>query len=463
VTDGPTDPLDDGTPPQTIMLTADLALLEDDIYRDLSLHFKDDIDDLTVHFKHAWYKLMSGDIGPVTRCHGPEVPPAQPFQWPLPEPLPEEQLADFNAVRSSILGVMTTENAAVLPMDAGGYGPLFVRLAWQCANPYRATDHKGGCNGARIRNLPQSGWSANTAMDDAMALLQPVKDKYGDGLSWADLIVLSGNVALEQANPKIALTFTGGRTDAPIDEKPDMVSDKLEVIINGGDQDDTIDQMMNMQAIWGFTFNEVVALIGGGHSLGRVHSDRSGFQSGQWTTNPNTLDTQFFHNLLNLDWTLINGDTDKMQYTSTAADGTPLQMLRSDMNLRFAMEYRAVAEQYLANEDLFFADFTAAWTKIMNQDRFDLTISEEDNTPSNDSGDDDDDISNTSVALIFGFVGAAIGVLITALAAHFVIYAPKSPSDGLKSPLNNDRGSVTDLRSSSYIPPVRPSEVGETL
>jgi hypothetical protein len=138
-------------------------------------------------------------------------------------------------------------------------------------------------------------------------------------------------------------------------------------------------------------------------------------------------------------------------------------MLRTDMNLRFAMEYRAVAEQYLANEDLFFADFTAAWTKIMNQDRFDLTISEEDNTPSNDSGDDDDDISNTSVALIFGFVGAAIGVLITALAAHFVIYAPKSPSDGLKSPLNNDRGSVTDLRSSSYIPPVRPSEVGETL
>lgn len=455
----PTDPTDEGTPPQTIMLTADLALLEDPTYRDLSEHFMNDMGDLTAHFQHAWYKLMSGDVGPVTRCHGPDVPPPQAFQWPLPDPLPEDQLPDFNSVSASIKDVMYTENTAVLPMDEGGYGPLFVRLAWQCANPYRSSDHKGGCNGARIRNLPQSGWSANAALDSAMDLLQPVKDHYGDSLSWADLIVLSGNVALQEANPdKISLTFTGGRTDAPADEQPDLISDQLEVFINGGDQDDTIDEMLNMQALWGFTLTEVVALIGGGHSLGRVHNDRSGFVSGQWTTNPNTLDTQFFYNLLNLDWTLINGETDKMQYTGTAADGTALHMLRTDLNLRFAMEYRAVVEQFLANEDLFYTEFASAWTKVMMQDRFDVTTTSDDNTPTSDSSDEDDDMSNTSVALIFGFVGVAVGVLVASLAGYFIM-KPGEDQTGLKAPLSESG----DLRSSSYVPPTRPSDIGETL
>ena len=472
VADGPTDPADTGTAPQTIMLTADLALLEDDTYRDISQHFKEDMDSLTVHFSHAWYKLMSGDVGPVTRCKGPDVPPPQSFQWPLPEPLPVEELANFESVKTSILDIMYTENVTVLPMDAGGYGPLFVRLAWQCANPFRDTDKKGGCNGARIRNLPQSGWSANVAMDSAMDLLQPIKDQYGSGLSWADLIVLSGNVALAEANSALAtsLTFTGGRVDAPTDEQPDLVSDKLEVFINGGDQDDTIDEMMNMQAIWGFTFNEVVALIGGGHSLGRVHEDRSGFVSGQWTTNPNILNTEFFHNLLNLDWTLINGETDKMQYTSTADDGTPLQMLRSDMNLKFSMEYRAVAEQYLGNEDLFVADFISAWTKIMNQDRF--ALSSADDTLTSTDEEDDDELSNTSIALIAGFGGVTIGVLITALAAYFLlVHAPQRQGhkDTLASPLNSNSSPhassshIPPATKNIEVPPARPSEVANTL
>jgi catalase-peroxidase len=457
VPDGPTDAGDIGTAPEVIMLTADLALLEDQSYRDISMHFKDDLDSLTTHFNHAWYKLMSGDVGPVTRCRGPNVPPAQSFQWPLPDPLPVEELADFAAVSKSILEVMYTENADVLDMDPGGYGPLFVRLAWQCANPFRSTDNKGGCNGARIRNMPQSGWTANVAMDSAMDLLQPVKDMYGDSLSWADLIVLSGNIALSEANSVLydSLSFTGGRVDAPAGEQPDLIADKLQVILNGGDQDDTIEEMMNMQAIWGLTFNEVVALIGGGHSLGRVHSSRSGFVDGQWTTNPNVLDTEFFHNLLNLEWTLINEDTDKMQYTSTASDGTTsLHMLRTDMNLRFSMEYRAVAEQYLGDQELFLADFSSAWTKVMNRDRFDL------DTTVATSSDEDDELSRTSLVLIAGFGGGTLGVLITALAAYFLVHK-QGPKDSMNAPLN--AGAASSSSRSSEVPAVRPSEVADTL
>jgi catalase (peroxidase I) len=114
---------------------------------------------------------------------------------------------------------MLTPNPGVLAPDAtppngvATYGPLFIRLAWQCASTFRVTDYLGGCNGARIQFTPQSAWPVNVALDKALLLLKPVKDKYGDSLSYSDLIVLAANVAIENAGGR-KMTFCGGRTDA---------------------------------------------------------------------------------------------------------------------------------------------------------------------------------------------------------------------------------------------------------
>jgi catalase-peroxidase len=128
-----------------MMMTTDLALLEDDLYLELVNRYADDLGYLEDQFKHAWYKLTTRDMGPVSRCFGDSVPPPQPFQFPLPDPLPEAQLADFDSVKQYLVdNILYVPNTNVLSMDAGGYGPLFVRLAFQCANTFRQTDYLGG-------------------------------------------------------------------------------------------------------------------------------------------------------------------------------------------------------------------------------------------------------------------------------------------------------------------------------
>lgn len=128
-----------------MMMTTDLALLEDANYLELVQRFSEDKNYLEEQFAHAWYKLTTRDVGPVTRCFGNDVPPPQPFQYPLPGPIPQEDLVNFNSVKQYLIdNILYVPNTAVLGMDEGGYGPLFVRLAWQCANTFRQTDHMGG-------------------------------------------------------------------------------------------------------------------------------------------------------------------------------------------------------------------------------------------------------------------------------------------------------------------------------
>ena len=147
-------------------------------------------------------------MGPVTRCLGNEIPPAQDWQNPLPAPPPPSSLPDFSAVKSAIRNITPPE----------GYGYEFparlIRLAYQCASTFRVTDYLGGCNGARIRFTPQKDWPENVALETVLSLLQPIKDSFKN-LSWADLIVLAGNTALESAGAlNVTLPFCGGRTDA---------------------------------------------------------------------------------------------------------------------------------------------------------------------------------------------------------------------------------------------------------
>lgn len=127
-----------------IMLTSDIALLYDPEYKRLVELYAENKAELERQFSHAWYKLASRDSGPAPKCMGDDVPPAQPWQYPLPPPPADDELADFDAVKTSIKSVMYTPKSSVIPMDEGGYGPLLLRLAWQCSNTFRGTDFFGG-------------------------------------------------------------------------------------------------------------------------------------------------------------------------------------------------------------------------------------------------------------------------------------------------------------------------------
>ena len=354
-----------------IMLTTDLALLKDKSYLSISNLFHDDIKELEKQFSHAWYKLSTRDMGPAIRCRGNRVPPAQSFQYPLPPPLPPSQLANFDDVKNSIKMVILNPNNSIVVPDAGGYGPLFVRLAWQCASTYRKTDYMGGCNGARIRFSPEKDWSANAFLDKALQLLQPVKDQYGDSLSWADLIVLSGNVGLELSNTQLQLPFIGGRTDAVITDPSTPLF--LENRLSGGMSTDTIALEYDVMLVWGLSTRELVALMGAGHGMGgMMHQNRSGFIDGSWTSSPGKLSNDYFRNLLDYQWTIVNENSENIQYNTITTDGTTLNMLKTDLNLKYDPVYKAIVQEYAQDLDLFLAELTNAWTKIMTADLYEF-------------------------------------------------------------------------------------------
>lgn len=345
------------------MLTSDVSLMHDPAgsYQEIVKEFANDAAAFDRAFAHAWYKLTTRDVGPVTRCAGADVPPAQPFQYPLPDPV--EVLADFDEVKGDLLMLLTTSNPA-FPADVyngkSDYGPLFIRLAWQCASTYRATDFLGGCNGARIRFAPQNTWAENSGLDKALMLLQPIKEKFGEGLSWADLIVLAGNIAIEAAGGR-EMFFCPGRTDAVDGEGSSLLSSRF-----SGSQTDMVFLKDTIQ-VMGLSKREFVVLLGGGHSLGQKHASRSGW-SGAWTENPSRLANDYFQVLLTEEWEKMQESGGLTQYK---ARGKPLYMLDSDIALKADDELSVIVQEYATDNELFLEDFAKAWTKLMNADRFD--------------------------------------------------------------------------------------------
>lgn len=274
-------------------------------------------------------------------------------------------------------------------------------------------------------------------LNKALELLQPVKDNFGDGLSWADLIVLSATTALEQANPDISVPFKGGRVDALYDEDP--YPEYLENRLSGGGQGDNIDTVKDVMLVWGLTPREIVALIGAGHSLGRMHQDRSGFPNGTWTENPDVLNNEFFGNLKNLNWAEQWSDSNLIHYNTTSANGVPLQMLRTDMNLIFDAEFRAIVEEYATNTDIFFAEFLSAWEKIMTADMFgyaSIVVDEE-----SSSDDDDSELSSDTVVAISIIGGAVGGAILMGAAGYltggFGAYEKKGVTESLLDHVTN--------------------------
>jgi len=195
-------------------LTSDISLTVDPAYKQLLHHYFNSSTSLAHDFGHAWYKLMSRDMGPVTRCLGDLVPPAQEFQYPLPDP--PSAFPVWDQVKTSIRTAMTTSSQA-LPPDTRDqkayYGAAFSTLAWQCANTFRKSDYLGGCNGARIRFPPQADWPENNGMNSVLTILGNLVGQYKN-LSYADLIVLAAQVALEDNNNVTLPAFCPGRVDA---------------------------------------------------------------------------------------------------------------------------------------------------------------------------------------------------------------------------------------------------------
>lgn len=344
------------------MLTSDVSLTVDTAYKQIVEAWAKDTKPFDHAFAHAWYKLVTRDMGPVTRCVGKYVPPAQPFQYPLPAA--PAQLADFDKVKVDIQKVLTT-SSSVLPADKydgkDNYGPLFVRLAWACASTFRETDWQGGCNGARLRFSPEKDWPENAALDKTLLLLKPVKDAFGEGLSWADLIVLAGSTAVEQAGAG-PIRFCGGRTDAADGVGSEYLAPRASAAT------DSADVWMNEIGIKGVSVREWVALVGGGHSLGQMHKSRSGYE-GSWTQDPTQINHNYFRSLLTEKWEKHSVDgTQNVQYKAV---GKELYMLKSDLALRFTPGFAAVAQDFASDNNLFLQEFSAAWTRMMNADRFD--------------------------------------------------------------------------------------------
>jgi catalase-peroxidase len=352
--------------PGIMMLTSDISLTYDESYRNYSTLFANDMAALETAFAHAWYKLTTRDMGPVARCLGNLVPPAQPFQYPLPPAPPASQLAAFDSVRTDLLAAMRPAtvpagaaiNPDVLPSGDLYYGAAFVQLAWHCASTFRKTDYLGGCNGARIRFDPQRSWPVNVALDEVLALLSPIKAKYGAGLSWADLIVLAGQVAIEDA-AGVTLTFCPGRTDAPT---YDGGSDSLSPAVNFNASDYQVRERI---ALMGLSNREYVALAGRPRS-GSLQL-RAGY-TGSWGTNPAVLSNEYHLTLLSEVW--ING-TSIGGHPEFEAEGKGLFMTPADLDIRYSEDFMAIAQEYALSNDLFLTEFTAAWQRIMNVDRFD--------------------------------------------------------------------------------------------
>lgn len=341
------------TNPPVRMLTADIALLKDPSYLAISKEFAADLPSLNDAFSRAWYKLTSHDMGPVARCRGNNIPPAQPFQNPLP-PSPSK-LPNYNSVRTAIKGLLNT-NQAGLTGDKVGYGKtyngaLFVNAAWQCASTFRLTDYAGGCNGAKIRFSPMKDWPANAGVDKVIAALAPVKKSFPN-LSTADLIVLAGEVALEEAGAG-DIAFTGGRVDA-------VDGSGVEHLAPRTYYPSAAVAVLDSIKVSGLSKEDTVALAGRPRSP--AQQKLLGFK-GSYTTDPSKVSNLYFKLLLNEKWTKVSDKEYK-------ADGKDIYMLDTDLALVQDPTLKSVVSVYAANELVFKKAFAAAWSKLMTADHF---------------------------------------------------------------------------------------------
>ncbi len=365
-----------------IMLTTDLALREDPAYEKISRRFFENPDQLADAFSRAWFKLTHRDMGPISRYLGPEVP-AEPLIWQDPIPAVNYELvdaADIAALKQKILA-------------SGLSVPELVRTAWASASTFRGTDKRGGANGARIRLAPQKDWPANDPAElaKALKLLEAIQDEFnaaqngsGKRVSLADLIVLGGTAAVEQAaadaGHELEVPFTAGRTDASQDETDvesfavlEPKADGFRNYLTGADARPAEHQLVDKAQMLRLSAPEMTVLVGGMRAL---DANSGGSRIGVLTDRPGQLTNDFFVKLLEggLQWQPSSEAEQSFEGREHGADQAKWTASRVDLVFGSNSQLRALAEVYASDgcERKFVRDFAAAWTKVMDLDRFDL-------------------------------------------------------------------------------------------
>ena len=374
---------DDSKSHAPMMFTTDLALRMDPAYAPISKRFHEHPEQFQQAFAKAWYKLTHRDMGPVSRLMGPEVPPAQLWQDPVPA-------VDHRIVDAADIAALKTKILA-----SGLAVPDLVKTAWASASTFRGSDKRGGANGARIRLAPQKDWPVNepAKLNHVLDVLAGVQRDFnaaqtdGTSVSLADLIVLGGAAAVEKAardaGHAITVPFAPGRTDATpemtdaesfavLEPKADGFRNHLPREIDRPAEELLVDraQLLTLSA------PEMTVLVGGLRVLGATTGSGPMASLGVLTDTPGRLTNDFFVNLLDMgtEWRPSPVCDQFFEGRDTRSDAVRWTASRADLVFGSNSQLRAIAEVYASADAraTFVTDFIAAWTKVMNLDRFDL-------------------------------------------------------------------------------------------
>ena len=364
-----------------MMFTTDLSLKFDPEYSKIAKRFRDNPEEFKLAFAKAWFKLTHRDMGPRSRYLGPEVP-QQALIWQDPIPTADYKLVDESDVA----------NLKAKILASGLTDSELVKAAWASAATFRGTDKRGGANGGRIRLAPQNTWSVNDPQELAKVLkvLQAIQTDFnnanvdGKKISLADLIVLGGGAGLEDAAAKagsrVTVPFFAGRTDASQDQTDvasfavlEPTADAFRNYFGKGNHRTPAEMLVERAALLNLTVPQMTVLVGGMRGLDANQGHSS---LGVLTSRPGTLSNDFFVNLLDMStkWT----KSPKSEGTYEGSDyktGKPKWTASAtDLIFGSSSELRAVAEVYACDDakDKFVHDFVHAWTKVMNNDRYDL-------------------------------------------------------------------------------------------
>ncbi|WP_030761716.1 catalase/peroxidase HPI [Streptomyces sp. NRRL F-2664] len=387
----PKDPAAQGTVPDAhdpakrhapMMLTTDLALKVDPVYARISKSFHENPDKLADAFARAWYKLLHRDMGPISRYLGPWIP--EPQLWQDPVPAVDHQLVtagDIAALKGRILASGLTVSQ-------------LATTAWASAASFRGTDKRGGANGARIRLAPQKDWEVNALPEiaETVRTLEGIQQDFnasqngGTKISLADLIVLGGCAAVEQAAKNaghdITVPFAPGRTDAT-QEQTDVEAfsvlepraDGFRNYLSAGEKLSPETLLLDRAGMLNLTAPEMTVLVGGMRALNTGFGQSA---HGVFTDRPETLTNDFFVNLLDMgtQWKASATDENVFEGRAAGVEGGEPKWTATAVDLVFGSnsQLRAIAEVYAAQDarEKFVRDFVAAWNKVMNLDRFDL-------------------------------------------------------------------------------------------
>jgi len=373
------DPEDGSLTRSPTMLTTDLALRFDPVYEPISKRFHEHPDEFADAFARAWFKLTHRDMGPIQRYLGPLVP-TEELIWQDPVPAVDHELVgadDVAALKAQVL-------------DSGLSVGQLVATAWAAASSYRGSDKRGGANGGRIRLEPQNSWEVNDPDQLALVLrtLEGIRTSFagsGKQISLADLVVLAGCAGVEQALKNagydVDVPFTPGRTDAS-QEQTDIESfaalepsaDGFRNYLGKGQRLPAEYLLIDRANLLTLSAPEMTVLLGGLRVLGVNHKQSS---LGALTSRPGSLTNDFFVNLLDMAtvWSPTSADAETFEGRDRESGELKWTASRVDLVFGSNSELRAVAEVYACDDaqEKFARDFVAAWDKVMNLDRFDVS------------------------------------------------------------------------------------------